>query len=61
MVLVCCEYCLSVKPRLFKGPTTPVLQRFAAEAPAPPTDDPAVKMAHRQATIAGRTLYGLRK
>ena len=39
----------------------PVLQRFAADAPAPETDDAVVKMAHRQATKAGRALYGLRK
>ena len=39
----------------------PVLQRFAADAPAPQTDDSVVKMAHRQATKAGRALYGLRK
>ena len=39
----------------------PVLQRFAADAPDPETDDPVVKMVHRQATKAGRALYGLRK
>ena len=39
----------------------PVLQRFAADAPAPESDDPVVKMAHQLATKAGRTLYGLRK
>ena len=39
----------------------PVLQRFAADAPAPESDDPVVKMAHRLATKAGRALYGLRK
>ena len=39
----------------------PVLQRFAADAPAPQTDDSVVKMAHRQATKAARALYGLRK
>ena len=39
----------------------PVLQRFAADAPAPETDDPVIKMVHRQATKAGRALYGLRK
>ena len=39
----------------------PVLQRFATDAPAPQTDDSVVKMAHRQATKAGRALYGLRK
>jgi hypothetical protein len=39
----------------------PVLQRFAADAPAPETDDPVVKMAHRLGTKKGRALYGLRK
>ena len=38
-----------------------VLQRFTADAPAPQTDDPVVKMVHRQATKAGQALYGLRK
>ena len=31
----------------------PVLQRFAADAPAPETDDPVVKMAHRLGTKKG--------
>jgi transposase len=39
----------------------PVLERFAADAPAPETDDEVAKMAHRLSTKAGRTLYGLRK
>jgi transposase len=39
----------------------PVLERFAADAPAPETDDPVLKMAHRLSTTAGRALYGLRK
>lgn len=39
----------------------PVLERFAADAPAPETDDPVVAMAHRLGTQAGRALYGLRK
>jgi transposase len=39
----------------------PVLQRFGADAPAPQTSDPVIKMAHRLATKAGRALYGLRK
>ena len=39
----------------------PVLARFAADMPAPETDDPVVKMAHRLATKAGQVLYGLRK
>lgn len=39
----------------------PVLERFASDAPAPETDDPVVKMAHRLGTQAGRVLYGLRK
>src|SRR5487761_1892506 len=38
-----------------------VLQRFAEDAPAPETDDPVLKMAHRLATKKGRALYGLRK
>jgi Transposase DDE domain len=39
----------------------PVLERFAADAPTPDTNDPAVTMAHRLGTQAGRALYGLRK
>ena len=39
----------------------PVLERFAADAKAPETDDPVLKMAYRLATKAGRALYGLRK
>ncbi len=39
----------------------PVLERFAADAPAPETDDPVVRMAHRLGTTEGRALYGLRK
>ena len=39
----------------------PVLERFAADAPAPESEDPVVKMAHRLKTKAGRALYGLRK
>lgn len=39
----------------------PVLERFAADTPAPPTDDPVLQMAHRLGTKAGRALYGLRK
>ena len=39
----------------------PVLQRFAADAPAPDTDDPVARMAHRLGTKQGRALYGLRK
>lgn len=39
----------------------PVLQRFAPDAPAPETDDPVAKMAHRLGTKKGRALYGLRK
>jgi hypothetical protein len=38
-----------------------VLERFAADAPAPETDDPVLKMAHRLSTKTGRALYGLRK
>jgi transposase len=38
-----------------------VLERFAADAPAPQTHDSVVKMAHRLATREGRALYGLRK
>ena len=36
----------------------PVRRRLAADAPALQTDDSVVKMAHRQATKAGRALYG---
>ena len=39
----------------------PVLERFAVDAPAPETDDPVAKMAHRLGTKKGRVLYGLRK
>jgi len=39
----------------------PVFERFAADPPAPDTDDPVHKMAHRLATRSGRALYGLRK
>jgi len=39
----------------------PVLERFAADAPVPQSDDPVVKMAHRLSTRKGRALYGLRK
>jgi hypothetical protein len=39
----------------------PVLQRFAPDAPAPETDDPVIRMAHRLGTKKGRALYGLRK
>ena len=39
----------------------PILERFAPDAPAPESDDPVLKMAHRLKTRAGRALYGLRK
>ena len=39
----------------------PVLERFAADASAPETDDPVLKMAHLLGTKTGRALYGLRK
>lgn len=39
----------------------PVFERFAADPPAPDTDDPVALMAHRLATKAGRRLYALRK
>ena len=39
----------------------PVLERFAEDTPAPETDDPVVKMAHRLRTKKGQALYGLRK
>jgi transposase len=38
-----------------------VLQRFAPDDPAPETEDPVVRMAHRLGTRKGRALYGLRK
>ncbi len=39
----------------------PVLERFAADAPAPQSDDSVLKMAYRLSTKKGRALYGLRK
>ncbi len=39
----------------------PVFKRFAEDAPAPETDDPVAKMAHRLGTKNGRALDGLRK
>lgn len=39
----------------------PVFERFAADPPAPQTDDPVETMAHRLATKAGRGFYALRK
>ena len=39
----------------------PVLERFAADAPEPETQDPVLRMAHQLGTPAGRALYGLRK
>jgi transposase len=39
----------------------PIQERFAVDAPAPETEDPVLKMAHRLTTKAGRALYGLRK
>lgn len=40
---------------------TPVMERFAPDAPEPQTMDPLVQMAHRLGTQAGRALYSLRK
>jgi transposase len=40
---------------------TPVMERFAADAPDPQTTDPVMQMAHRLGTRAGRALYSLRK
>jgi transposase len=39
----------------------PVFERFAPDMPAPETDDPVARMAHRLTTKAGRALYALRK
>lgn len=39
----------------------PLQERFAADAPAPTTDDPVSRMVHRLSTHAGRALYKLRK
>jgi hypothetical protein len=39
----------------------PLLERFAADAPVPESDDPVAKMVHRLGTQKGRLLYGLRK
>lgn len=44
-----------------QGHHLPVFERFAADPPAPDTDDPLARMAHRLTTKAGRALYGLRK
>lgn len=44
-----------------QGHHQPVFERFAADTPAPVTDDPVDRMAHRLTTRAGRALYGLRK
>ena len=40
---------------------TPVLERFASDAPEPQTTDPVGQMAHRLSSQAGRAFYGLRK
>ena len=39
----------------------PVFERFAADPPAPESEDPVEQMAHRLKTQAGRALYALRK
>jgi transposase len=39
----------------------PIQERFGPDAPAPDSDEPVLKMAHRLKTKAGRALYGLRK
>ncbi len=39
----------------------PVFERFAADPPAPESDNPVEQMAHRLKTQAGRALYALRK
>jgi hypothetical protein len=39
----------------------PLEERLAADAPAPDSDDPVVKMAHTLKTRQGRALYGKRK
>jgi len=39
----------------------PLDERLAADAPAPQTDDPVLKMAHTLKTKQGRTCYGQRK
>lgn len=38
-----------------------MFERFAADTPAPQTDNPVEQMAHRLTTQAGRALYALRK
>ena len=38
-----------------------VFDRFAADEPAPVTNDPVVQMKHRLTTQSGRALYALRK
>jgi IS5 family transposase len=39
----------------------PLAERLAADAPAPHSDDPVVKMAHALKTKQGRACYGQRK
>jgi hypothetical protein len=39
----------------------PLAERLAADAPAPHTDDPVLKMAHTLKTKPGRARYGQRK
>jgi transposase len=60
------EHCQAhdIEPLLAMGRDShhlPILERFAPDAPAPDSDDPVLKMAHRLKTKAGRALYGLRK
>lgn len=53
-----------IEPMLAMGRDShhlPILERFAPDAPAPESEDPVLKMAHRLKTKAGRALYGLRK
>ena len=53
-----------IEPMLAMGRDShhlPMLERFAPDAPAPESEDPVLKMAHRLKTKAGRALYGLRK
>ena len=61
-VVVCLE--AGIEPLLAmkrEHHNTPLLERFAPDAPAPETSDPMARMAHRLRTQAGRALYALRK
>jgi transposase len=61
-VIACCE--AGVEPLLAlkrQSHHTPVMERFAPDAPQPEAADPVMQMAHRLSTQPGRALYSLRK